>query len=83
LVEILAQLEYRRRALRRRVLGALTRRDDPYLAVGVAVFIIAAFLTPLFAGTLPPISILAGSLIVIGGVLLFTIILIPARLFLL
>jgi hypothetical protein len=83
LIGILVELEYRRRALRRRALRALAHRDAPYLAAGVAVFIIAAFLTPLFAGTLPPLSILAGSLIVIGGVLLFTIILIPAGLLLL
>ena len=83
MLEILAELEYKRRALRRRVLRALVQRDDPYFAAGVAVFIIAAFLTPLYAGTLPPLSILAGSLFVIGGVLLFTIILIPVGLFLL
>ena len=83
MIEILVQLEYRRRALRRRALRKLAQSDERYFAVGGMLFAIAAFIAPLFPGTLPPLSILAGSVIIFGGVLLFTVILIPAGLFLL
>ena len=83
MIDVLVRLEYKRQALRRRILRMMTGDGACYLVIGAIVFIIALVVTPLGPAALPPLSILAGSLIVVGGLILFTIVFIPVGLFLL
>ena len=77
--EVLFRLEYKRRVLRRRVLGMFRQRDDSYLGIALIVLVI----TPILPIALAPLSIVAGCCLLIGGALLLTIVLAPAGLILL
>ena len=80
--DVLVRLEYKRRVLRRRVLGMFRQRDDSYLGIALIVLAIS-MMTPLLPITLPTLGIVSTLFIVVGILLLLTIIFAPVGLFLL
>jgi len=76
LFEVLLRLEYKRRLLRRRVLGMFGLRDDRYF--GVALIVIAiSMMTPLVPVSLPTMGVVSSFLLVVGILAIFTIVFIP------
>lgn len=74
--EVLLRLEYKRRLLRRRVLGMFGLRDDRYF--GVALIVIAiSMMTPLVPVSLPTMGVVSSFLLVVGILAIFTIVFIP------
>ncbi len=83
MVELLVRLEYRRQALRKRVLGSLTDLDRSFF--GLAALIFFAFLPTIVAPAVaaaaaPPESVVVGALILIGTILCATVIAAPVGL---
>ena len=80
MLDLLLRLEYRRRALRIRVLGCYTDVDQSFF--GLAALIFFAYLPtilvpPAAAATAPPESVAVGALILIGAILCATVIATP------
>ena len=82
MLRLLVQLELQRQALRKRIL-AWPGRADRCLTLGGLVFLIGIIAAPLLATVVGPFSIVAGGLLIVGGILTLTIALAPAGLFLL
>ena len=87
MLELLIRLEYKRQALRRRVLGKVGISDDSYFGIAVMAILFGLFMGPL---TWPSWGIAAGPfwlamlVLIVGGLLLCaTVILAPVGLILL
>ena len=79
---VLVRLEYKRRVLRRRVLGMFRQRDDSYLGIALIVLAIS-MMTPLLPISLPTLGVVSTLFIVVGILALLSIVFIPIGLFLL
>ncbi len=80
MLELLVRLEYKRQALRKRVLGCLADLDRSFL--GLAALVLFAFLPTIVAPALAateaaPEGVVVGALILIGTILCATIIAAP------
>lgn len=82
MVELLVRLEYKRRALRRRVLGTLGISGDRYYGIAFVLFLILMFglLSPGTWLGLPFLAVVIIAFVLLGIALLFTIVLAPASL---
>ena len=81
--DVLVRLEYKRRVLRRRVLGMFGQSGNNYFVVGVIVLVLGLCMTPILPISLAPLSIVAGYCLFVGGALLLSIVLAPPGLLLL
>ena len=82
MLDLLFRIEMKRLELRHRILKPLLGDGDRYL--GVALIVLALSIsTPLLPVSLPSLGTAAVLLIIVGIVLLLTIVLLPAGLFLL